>query len=301
MIKDYNGYEDEGFYVDRNRVKLWQIELHLLEYFKGTCEKNGLSYFLIGGSAIGAVRHQGFIPWDDDLDIGMLRPDFEKFVDKCRRDLNDDIYLEYGLHSEQKEFYPFCRLRDRNSTGVIRSQYKRKGVHGVFIEIYPFDKVPTARFIRKIQWSLSDLIIQILNYRIYSENRKKPKLIAPFIKNISNDQLFAFWKGVCTFFNNSNCHLVDTVSIPVYSSSECDLFELSDLQKTKEIPFENTQVSIAAGYDRILRKTYGDYMLIPDLEHRGVHHNTEVFYNPNKSYTEYQSFDFLDDKFKSRR
>ena len=300
MIKNLNGYEDCGFYVDKDRIKLWQIELNLLDGFKEICKENDLSYFLIGGSAIGAVRHKGFIPWDDDMDIGMLRPDFERFIATCKEKLGRDMYLEYGLDSENKEFYSFCRLRDRNSTAVIRSQYKRKGVHGVFIEIYPFDKVPKSRFIRKIQWNLSDLCIQILNYRVYSESRKKPRLLAPFIRSISDERIFAVWGKICRFFNNTNCHLVDTVSIPVYSSSECDLFELKDIQTTIQVDFENTQVSVACGNDRILRKTYGDYMRVPDLENRGIHHNTEVYYDPNKKYSDYDSFEFLKERFESR-
>ena len=300
MIKDFNGYYDCDFFVDKDRIKLWKIELNILENLKKICEKHNLSYFLIGGSAIGAVRHKGFIPWDDDLDLGMLRPDFEKFISVCTDELDNNIYLEYGLRSKQKEFYSFCRLRDKNSTGVIRSQYKRKGVHGVFIEIYPFDKVPKSRFIRKIQWNLSDLCIQILNYRIYGEMRKKPKLLAPFIAGVSDEKIFEFWKKTCAFFNNSKCHLVDTVSIPTYSSSECDLFELKDVEETIQTEFENTRVSIASGNDTILRKTYGDYMKLPDSEHRGVHHNTEVYYDPNKKYSEYESFDFLKELFERK-
>ena len=175
MIKNLNGYEDCGFYVDKDRIKLWQIELNLLDGFKEICKENDLSYFLIGGSAIGAVRHKGFIPWDDDMDIGMLRPDFERFIATCKEKLGRDMYLEYGLDSENKEFYSFCRLRDRNSTAVIRSQYKRKGVHGVFIEIYPFDKVPKSRFIRKIQWK-KDLSVQVHPTDAYAQEHENGQL-----------------------------------------------------------------------------------------------------------------------------
>lgn len=69
-----------GFVVDQKRQQLWKVELELFEDFKRICKKYDLSYFLIGGAAIGAVRHKGFIPWDDDLDIGMPRSDFDKLI-----------------------------------------------------------------------------------------------------------------------------------------------------------------------------------------------------------------------------
>ena len=114
-----------GFVVDENRRQLWNIELRLFDTFKKVCEKYNLSYFLIGGAAIGAVRHKGFIPWDDDLDIGMPRSDFDKLI-QVKDELGKEIFLEYGLDDSCTEFYHFCRIRDKNSTGYIREQYKRK-------------------------------------------------------------------------------------------------------------------------------------------------------------------------------
>lgn len=87
----------DGYQVSVTRKKVWLCELEMATWFCNVCEKYGLNYFLIGGSAIGAVRHNGFIPWDDDLDIGMLRSDFDKFRKVSIRELPSNYKIEYGV------------------------------------------------------------------------------------------------------------------------------------------------------------------------------------------------------------
>lgn len=285
-----------GFVVDQKRQQLWKVELELFEDFKRICKKYDLSYFLIGGAAIGAVRHKGFIPWDDDLDIGMPRSDFDKLI-KVRDEFNENSFLEYGLNDSCTEFYHFCRIRDKNSTGYIREQYKKPGIHGVFIEIYPFDDVPESRKIRKLQWSLSRLFIQILYHRVYKENiGNKTKLIDSLLSFISTPNIYRLWYKICTVFNNKKFKMVDTVSIPNYSPSEVDFFFAEDIADTVEVPFESTTARVPIGNDRCLRKTYGDYMQLPPENQRGTHHNAAVFYDPTKKYDTY-SMAFLENYF----
>ena len=285
-----------GFVVDENRRQLWNIELRLFEKFKRICEKYDLSYFLIGGAAIGAVRHQGFIPWDDDLDIGMPRSDFDKLM-KVKDELGNEVFVEYGLNDSCTEFYHFCRIRDKNSTGYIREQYKRPGVHGVFIEIYPFDNVPNLRAIRRIQWTCSQLLIQILYHRVYnSKLREKAKKVDFFLRIFSTKSIYRLWYMSCAVLNKCKTKMVDTVSIPNYSPSEVDFFFAKDIADTIEVPFEDTTAKIPIGNDRCLRKTYGDYMQLPPEDQRGTHHNDAVFYDPTKKYDSY-SMDFLEEYF----
>lgn len=103
----------------------------MLEYLKVICKENAIEWFLIGGSAIGAVRHKGFIPWDDDIDLGMKRKDFEKFIECAPKYLPAQYELQYGLKPDNSEFHYFCRIRDKKSTGIIRQEYATNGVKGV--------------------------------------------------------------------------------------------------------------------------------------------------------------------------
>lgn len=112
------------YQVSVTRKKVWLCELEMATWFCNVCEKYGLSYFLIGGSAIGAVRHNGFIPWDDDLDIGMLRSDFDKFRKVSIRELPSNYKIEYGV-LKNKVFSSLLRIRNNDTTGIIVDEYEQ--------------------------------------------------------------------------------------------------------------------------------------------------------------------------------
>ena len=280
----------DGFIVDKARKKLWAIELELLENFKQICERYGLDWFLIGGSAIGAVRHKGFIPWDDDIDIGMKREDFEKLMKVDQIEWKDSVAVQYGLTDGGKQFHFFCRIRDKNSTGIIKEEVGNGGVQGIFIEIYPFDFVPDSAAQRKYQWKKSMLLIELIRQRVYgAEVGKKAALLSPFAKIFSVQKLYQMWYKTCTKYNDRQRKLMDTVSIPGYSESEVDLYFTKDIEKTVEVPYEDTTARIPVGNDRCLRKTYGDYMKLPPVEQRAQHHDAVVFYDPFVPYTQYEN------------
>ena len=293
-----------GFYVDKSRKKLWDIELEMLEIVKRICVENSLEWFLIAGSAIGAVRHKGFIPWDDDIDLGMERKDFERFVISAKKELPDRYELQYGLDLEKKEFHYFCRIRDKQSTGIIRQEYKHHGVKGVFIEIYPFDSVPSNKLMRTIHWKVSMAYIEVLRNRIYSTTIGKSAKVLKYIHlHNTTGFIYASWLKWCTKYNDREREykLVDTVSIPGYSASEVDLFDAIDISSTFEVPFETTTVSLAIGNDKCLKRAYGNYMELPPEEERGIHHQSEVFYDPFVPYTEYDGTKTVEEFFEGRK
>lgn len=285
--------EDEcrdGFCVDKKRKKIWEIELNMLDYLKMICKEHRIKWFLIGGSAIGAVRHKGFIPWDDDIDLGMKRDDFERFIKYAPKYLPEQYELQYGLKSDNSEFHYFCRIRDKKSTGIIRQEYATNGVKGVFIEIYPFDNVPSSKVLRTIQWKMSMAYIELIRNRVYHTYMgKMARVLDCCNKNKSTQELYDKWLKLCQKYNSKKSQLVDTVSIPGYSESEVDLFKIEDISSVYQVPFETTTANIAVGNDNCLRKTYGDYMQLPPEEERGMHHQTEIFYDPFKSYIEYEN------------
>ena len=272
--------------VSEKRRTVWNIEIELLKRFIKACEENGLNYFLIGGTAIGAVRHKVFIPWDDDFDIGMLRADFEKFLEVADKYFGGDFVVQYGV--QKNCVATFMRIRDINSTAIIRNQKTMNTDHGVFIEIYPFDKVPANRLMRKIQWKISASFIDVLQKR-YIDKHLGPiaQIIDCFYANKPTSEVFRAWNNVCTFFNKYHMKKVDTVSIPIYSSSEVDFYDEKDVIQTQMTEFEDFVVRIPIGNDRCLRKTYGDYMKLPPVEQRGMHHSRDIFYDPYHPYSYY--------------
>lgn len=286
-----------GYKVSSNRKKLWVHELDMIERLESVCRQLNIQYFTCFGSAIGAVRHKGFIPWDDDIDVGMLREDFDIFIKKGRTMFPSYIDIQYGVSEYRCD--PLLRIRDARTTGIINTEYGQKGNKGCFIEIYPFDHV-NDNYTRKIQLKITKQILLELTYRTTSApnqpvkkrskvSRMRTALFSPF----SNEILWWFYEKACRFQNTKkdNIKYVDTIGLPFYAITGHHLYEKKDVIDTYLTDFEYTKIRIPKGYDNVLRTRYGDYMQLPPVEQRGTHHDNIVFYDPNVSYSEYENSD----------
>lgn len=125
------------FYVDEARKKIWLISLDLLREFDRVCRKHGLRYFIYGGTLLGAVRHHGFIPWDDDIDVAMLREDYSRLLSYA-----DEFTSPYFLQSPKTDkgyFFSYNKLRNVNTSRVSKTFMYEKFCQGMALDIFPFD------------------------------------------------------------------------------------------------------------------------------------------------------------------
>ncbi len=288
-MKDRQDLDSElvcGFNVSTNRKKLWASELDMLDSFEKICKENNINYFLLFGSAIGAVRHKGFIPWDDDIDIGMLREDFEKFLKCDKKDFGSNIDIQYGYNKVTGGDI-LLRIRDRRTTGIISDELFLDKNKGIFIEIYPFDYVDNNRM-RKFQIIISTFLVRIICDR-------KPQNKASVFRRLwhgvcsfmPKKSLWKFYEFICKLQNGKERKYVDTITIPDYAKTGNHLFKVEDVKKTVYVDFEYTKARIPEGYHSVLTTRYGDYMKIPEVEEQGQHHNMIVFYDPNHPYSYY--------------
>ena len=272
------------FKITAKRKKLWAEELELLSEYNRICDKYGIKYFFIGGSAIGVERHKGFIPWDDDIDIGMLRSDFEKFITVAKKELSDSAFLQYGADNIEEASW-FCRIRKNGTTGIIRGQLKQNCNHGVFIELYPFDEVPPSKVAQYVQIELASLFRQLFTCRCsHVKSSGLLKVIEPFFKWMSTEKIFQVYDSICRRYNGKGYKMVNTVSMANYAKTGECYYCIDDVKNTVKKEFENTKVQVATGNDKILRVCYGDYMQLPKIEDRGAHHNTQIYYDPDIDY-----------------
>ena len=124
--------------------ELQKVEFDLLRYFIEICEKLNLNYFLVCGSALGAARHEGFIPWDDDMDVGMYREDYNKFMKLAPALLPEGIFLQ-NYKTDPKYPHVFAKLRNSNTTYIEKSAKDLDINHGIYIDIFPLDGYPENR------------------------------------------------------------------------------------------------------------------------------------------------------------
>lgn len=269
--------------VSQNETK--QVSLEILKVVTDVCEQNNLRYFLMYGTLIGAIRHKGFIPWDDDIDIMMPRDDYLILIDLLESDsfLNCYPNLKFFNHDNCKNYpYMIGRVSNQNYEIVMKNE-KNYGM-GIFIDIYPFDGVgDTLKESLKIARRgniLSSFCYQSTRNHYARETTKKGiKSIfkIPFFyvskcfgKNFFQNKLKRL-EGIYKFDKKKYvCCLVWT------SGGYKDIFERKLFDNYKYTKFEKYSFRIPEKYDTILKYTYGDYMKLPPKKERTGHHDYYV-------------------------
>lgn len=276
------------FPISINRKKLWDIELGILDDIDRVCKENGLQYFLHAGGGIGAARHQGFIPWDDDIDIGMLRSDFEKFLAIFHVVYKDKYCIQYG-YGQYENCGTLLRIRDRNSTAIIKNQWHIKDMcHGVFVEIYPFDSVLPNENVEKRATKIR-FLEKVMNHRFSRVKYSGIKGVIDSFLNIviPTKVIWNAWNRECQRYNAVESGWIDTPSCPNYFLQGIHRYKREYIIPTISAPFEGKKYLIPSNNDAVLKIEYGDYMKLPPVEQRGMNHDRIVFFDPNTCYQNY--------------
>ena len=258
----------------------------VLRAFHEICEKYGLTYYAIGGTAIGAVRHQGIIPWDDDIDVGMPRPDFERFMEICRTTDFGDYEL---VSDETHEAYnlPFPKFCNKHTTLIERADVPC--VIGLYIDVFPLDSTSNDKAevealvyrYKKLQ-NRHEAICTRSTFVEYIMLLTKPhewgrfcyKTLGFLFRQYMRRSLRQM-RAICLKYPyGSTHHLINYGG--AYAMRE--LFDSRVLDgKPVDMPFENIAIRMMPGYDEYLRGVYGDYMQLPPEEKRVPHHVKAFF------------------------
>ena len=267
--------------MDQN-TELKQCELEILKAFIKACSELEIGYYLLGGTLLGAVRHKGFIPWDDDIDVGMPRKDYDIFLEKGQALLPEHLFLQ--THKTDPEFPgAFAKIRNSNTTLIESSLRNRKINPGVWIDIFPLDYYPDdpqkGKKMRK-KWnrysyrigracfskvsqasdpSIKKKIIRYCRGIIYKlimpdveETIRKREML---IKKAEQSSWYANWSGA-------------------WGKKEIVPSEWYGAGTLKE--FEGIMCRVPAEYEKLLAQVYGNYMDLPPIEKRVTHHYSEI-------------------------
>lgn len=267
-----------GFTVTEGRKRVWQKEIEMVQIFINICKKHHLKYFAASGTLIGAIRHQGFIPWDDDIDLMMPREDYEKFLQVAKEELRDPFFLQ---HYTTEKNYPNGHIQIRNSqtTCFIHESYvdlKNGKNCGIFIDIFPFDKVfdnykKRQKYCKKIK-----VLKALAMWRVYGTPSFLRRMIVKFY--------FCFHSLQKTIIkidrlskNLPNKDKQSLVSIPTFLPGyEKEVWQENWFDEMVDHKFEDIEMAIPAKYDEVLRKEYGDYFVIPE-DKGGTMHGQSYF------------------------
>lgn len=255
---------------------LQKVILSIYKTVAELCDKNNIDYYAIGGTCIGAVRHQGFIPWDDDLDIAIPIEQFDKFKHIMKTQLPENLYL-YSCEDVKEYRQLFCKVCDKNTTFIEETEKDYSNAYkGVYIDIMPMSGVPESDkqqnlFIRKL--SLYYSLNYINRYPFHEMSTIKTKVIWLLLHMLRISMLFNRYSEKS--YNLMKKYPFSDAQLTGYVWSyrlRSLIFPKELFSVCVEMPFEDTTMRCPSGYDKYLTQQFGDYMKLPPEEQRIQHH-----------------------------
>ena len=269
-----------------NLRPLWDAILEVYGEFDRVCRKHGIEYTAIGGTAIGAVRHNGFIPWDDDMDLGIKIEDFERFRTVAVQELPPHLKL---VTWDNTEGYPnlFAKIADTRLDRLeeIRRESGLSIGQGVFIDLFIISGIPNSLLARFRTYCATAMANAVYNF---SKNGFKCKMNIEVFKRLLGWILSGFRRRNLTTRQYANVKWKIGVDLPtkfcrlcgsysgVYNQLYYFVVPTYCLTKTIRVAFENTTLPLCVGFDSLVRAEYPDYLTLPPPEKRIIRHKDQI-------------------------
>ena len=279
-----------GFVVTSRQKRVFAVQLDLLAKFFEVCHKHDIKAVAFAGTLLGAVRHRGFIPWDDDADVCMDRENFEKLRALPPEAFPTPYFLQ-TCFSDRRFFCPYARLRNTLTTGAIVGEDYPDYNNGIYIDIFVLDGYSRSRAFAFAQRMMRSCLVECIS----ALNGAGPKPKPFFVSCIHAFRLL--WKAVG--FNrlvkmydrvvSAATKFSDRVSMMTHDDFFVTRYWMlkSELEDVVDLPFETLTLPVPRSYDAILRRTYGDYMEFPPPEKRGAWHENLLLIDPDVPYKEF--------------
>ena len=275
--------------------ELQNKSLEIALYFKDFCNEHGLLFYMCGGCCIGSLRHKGFIPWDDDVDVFMPRDDYEKLKELWPKYANTEKYACVYADKNRVDGNLFVTIRDNETTAIKPYQVDMDISHGVALDVLPLDGWPDGKMKRKMQvfWAL---VYSLYCAQTVPVNHGKAvsvagKIALTFVP--SKKLRYKLWKLAerkMTKYPIKECkYITELCSGPYYMKKQ---YPREAFDKAIWVDFENVKMPIPQGYDVYLRTAFGDYMKLPPKEKQKPHHDA-IFIDLNNSYKKYKGVYYL--------
>lgn len=280
-----NDYE-----VSEKLKKIWAVEIDLLNELLSVCNKHDIKVVVWAGTMLGTVRHQGCIPWDDDIDVALDRENYEKLLKIAPLEFKNPYFFQSAL-TDKEFFITYARLRNSSTTGIVTGNESTTYNNGIYIDIFPLDGYPEKEAEYRKFIYIKNIYERLLTFYNYPDTKTSIKTVTKILlrkalkKIVSYNSIYqSYLKHMSRYSGNSSkigmlCH-------PKYFRDRyfCNAEDLNDVVW---MPFEMIKVPVPSNYDAILTNTYGDYMSFPPAEERGSWHEDKITFDPDIPYKEY--------------
>lgn len=264
-----------------NTLRALQLEeLNIFKTIIEICGKHEIKYCLIGGTLLGAVRHKGFIPWDDDIDIGMPRPDYETFLSVARKELKEPLAVKCFKFTPDYK-YSFARV-DTSDIQIETASTNTTKTENLWVDIFPLDAMPKNKTHSKIHQKKLLILRLLSKYSVFNEvvgqNKKNrpwyEKVLIAVGNRINPDRFMDYKKWYTRLDNAYKKFPYDTADVV---GNLCGVYKMHELvpksyfEPFKKLEFEGLEVFVPGEYDKYLTHIYGDYMKLPPEDKREQH------------------------------
>ena len=279
-----------GYDVPAKLKKVWAVQLDLLKTLLDVCKRNDIEVIVWCGTLLGAVRHKGFIPWDDDVDVALDRENYEKLINLPTSEFPEPYFMQTAM-SDQRHFFPYARFRNSKTTCVIGGFDDPGYNNGIYIDVFPLDGYAGSKLLVRVQWFLKSLVACVID----NEHNGLP--IRPSVVARSVNLLRWIWKmmGRKFLFRCYNAIITAaTAHVERLSHMHGEMWEITgywiykhEIADRVEVPFENIMVPVPRNYHEVLSRHYGDYSQFPPESKRGKWHEGMLQFEPEMPYREF--------------
>ena len=260
-----------GYEVSARMKRIWAMELDMVRRFVEVCEEHHLTYWMMGGTLLGAVRHKGFIPWDNDIDLAMPRADYNRLLEIGPTAFKEPMFFQTPVTDDSRFFNTYVKIRNSNSTAGTREEYESGMNCGIFIDIFCLDEIPDDSRERKRYFGrLAELTKMrrfvlglppkegFVNKVKYALQKVRYRLV--FHSPDAAELYLRYQKEASMYAGTGSKHLAHRD----FGYHEKFIWDKKDWDDIVQLEFEDMKLNAPAGYDAILKRQFGDYRKFPE-------------------------------------
>ena len=234
------------------------LQLKILDMVKeidAICKKHKINYYLAYGSVLGAIRHKGFIPWDDDFDIMLKYDDYKKFIEVCKKELDSNKYFVQTLDTDPNYYLSFGKIRNIQTTLIEETNKNERMINGVYIDVFPLVGYPKSK-VKQIILKINRAFVLSANRNIIN-NKFLSFVFKIILKLIGKNRIIKYCTKECVKYSCDDCN--EIISVFDGDGVKIGLTSNKILGKPKRVDFESLKLPIPSDYDAYLKNLYDDY------------------------------------------